>query len=86
MRLDTWELAFSNGGAIMDEIPVWSRDTHEQLAFQDQRNATNNPDNDVYNNGSLTTVSGVSHLSTLLIISNMFPFIKSTTLRKIVPP
>merc|ERR1712168_1275395 len=55
VRLDTWELAFSNGGAIMDEIPVWSRDTHEQLAFRDQRNATNNADNDVYNNGSLNT-------------------------------
>ena len=31
---DAWEIAFSNGGAIMDEIPVFSRDTHDQIAFQ----------------------------------------------------
>ena len=33
---DAWEIAFSNGGAIMDEIPVFSRDTHDQIAFQVQ--------------------------------------------------
>ena len=57
--LDTWELAFANGGAIMDEIPVSTRDTHEQLAFQDQRN---NVVNNVYNNQSSVKVSTLRFL------------------------
>merc|ERR1711997_1036520 len=47
---DAWEIAFSNGGAIMDEIPVFSRDTHDQIAFQDQRRMANNAVSPSYNN------------------------------------
>merc|ERR1719483_1328655 len=36
----------------MDEIPVSTRDTHEQLAFQDQRDASKNASNNLYNNQS----------------------------------
>eukprot|EP00093_Oithona_nana_P012955 12955.XXX_261057_259256_1 [CDS] Oithona nana genome sequencing. len=36
-RIEPWELAFSNGGAIMDEIPMPNRNIHEQLAFRSNR-------------------------------------------------
>ena len=43
-------MAFINGGAIMDEIPVSNRDIHEQVVFRDQQqlqqpvtNTTANP-------------------------------------------
>lgn len=32
---EPWEMAFSNGAAILDEIPVYSRESHVQLAFRD---------------------------------------------------
>ena len=50
MEYEPWEMAFINGGAIMDEIPVSNRDIHEQVVFRDQQqrqqpvtNTTANP-------------------------------------------
>merc|ERR1712141_343681 len=34
-NLEPWEVAFFNGGAIMDEIPVSNRDIHDQVVFRD---------------------------------------------------
>ena len=44
-RFEPWELAFSNGGAIMDEIPMPNRDIHEQLAFRNNDSQPKNEDN-----------------------------------------
>ena len=48
LEYEPWEMAFINGGAIMDEIPVSNRDIHEQVVFRDQQqqpvtNTTANP-------------------------------------------
>jgi hypothetical protein len=45
-KVEPWEMAFFNGGAIMDEIPVSSRDLHDQIAFRDgsTSNSTNQID------------------------------------------
>ena len=45
-RFEPWELAFSNGGAIMDEIPMPNRDIHEQLAFRNNDSQPKNEDNE----------------------------------------
>ena len=34
-RVEPWEVAYFNGGVILDEIPVGNRDTHEQYALRD---------------------------------------------------
>ena len=34
-NMEPWEMAFFNGGAIMDEIPVSNRDIHDQVVFRD---------------------------------------------------
>ena len=39
-RVEPWEVAFYNGGAIMDEIPMPNRDIHEQLAFRSNQSGT----------------------------------------------
>ena len=40
-------MAFINGGAIMDEIPVSNRDIHEQVVFRDQQPVTNTTANPI---------------------------------------
>ena len=45
-RLEPWEAAFFNGGAIMDEIPMPNRDIHEQLAFRSNYHETKNEANE----------------------------------------
>ena len=42
-RVEPWEVAYFNGGIILDEIPVGNRDTHEQYALRDH----NKPDPEV---------------------------------------
>ncbi len=37
-KVEPWEVAFFNGGAILDEIPIQTRDTTEQIAFREPRN------------------------------------------------
>ena len=47
LEYEPWEMAFINGGAIMDEIPVSNRDVHEQVVFRDHQQpattSTRNP-------------------------------------------
>ncbi len=33
--VEPWEVAYFNGAALLDEIPVGNRDTHEQYALRD---------------------------------------------------
>ncbi len=33
--VEPWEVAYFNGAALLDEIPVGTRDTHEQYALRD---------------------------------------------------
>ena len=37
--VEPWEVAYFNGAALLDEIPVGTRDTHEQYALRDQGRA-----------------------------------------------
>ena len=34
--VEPWEVAYFNGAALLDEIPVATRDTHEQFALRDR--------------------------------------------------
>lgn len=34
--VEPWEVAYFNGAALLDEIPVGTRDTHEQYALRDR--------------------------------------------------
>jgi hypothetical protein len=38
--VEPWEVAYFNGAALLDEIPVGNRDTHEQYALRDHSQTT----------------------------------------------
>ena len=35
-QVESWEVAYFNGAAILDEIPVANRDQTDQIAFRDR--------------------------------------------------
>ena len=35
-QVESWEVAYFNGAAILDEIPVANRDQTDQVAFRDR--------------------------------------------------
>ena len=38
-QVESWEVAYFNGAAILDEIPVANRDQTDQVAFRDRSGA-----------------------------------------------